>query len=222
MFCHELKLQTGCAALQGRLALLSGFFLDAGKALFLIFAQILVNMKQNKPDLLIAAVLIVFAAILKVATYPHTFSPIIAIALFSGAVISDKKLSFFMPLLAMFASDIILEIFSIAPGFYGMEQIGNYAALLFITLLGFGMRKINVISVGGFSLASSILFYFLSNSNTFLFDTFNSYENSFSGYISCMTAGIPFIKFIPDLVFSAILFGTYSLVFKTAGRNVAA
>jgi hypothetical protein len=179
-------------------------------------------MKQIKLDLLIAAALIVFAAVLKVVTYPHTLSPIIAIALFSGAVISDKKLSFFMPLLAMFASDIILEIFSIAPGFYGMEQVGNYAALLFITLLGFAMKKINVISVVGFSLGASILFYLLSNTNTFLFDTFNSYENSFSGYISCMTAGIPFIKFIPDLAFSIILFGAHALLFKTAAKKATA
>jgi len=179
-------------------------------------------MKQNKLNLLIAAVLILFAAILKVATYPDTFSPIIAIALFSGTVITDKKLSFIMPLLAMFASDIILEIFSIAPGFYGLEQIGNYAALLFITLLGFAMKKINVITVVGFSLASSVLFYFLSNTNTFFFDTFEFYENSFNGYIKCMTAGIPFIKYITDLVFSIILFGSYVLIFKTSRSKVVA
>lgn len=179
-------------------------------------------MKQNKINLLIAAVLIVFSALLKVATYPHTFSPMIAIALFSGVVISDKKLSFAMPLLAMFASDLILELFTKTPGFYGLEQIGNYAALLFITTLGFAMKKITVINVAGFSLASSLLFYFLSNTNTFLFDTFNSFENSFAGYLKCMADGIPFIKFVPDLVFSVILFGGYVLVFKTGNRKVAA
>ncbi len=171
-------------------------------------------MKQNKINLVIAAVVIIFAACLKAVTYPHTFSPMIAIALFSGAVISDKKLSFVMPLLAMFVSDLILELFTVTPGFYGMEQIGNYAALIIITILGFAMKKINVITVVGFSLASSLLFYFLSNTNTFLFDTFNSFDNSFAGYIKCMTDGIPFIKFIPDLVFSVILFGSYFLVFK--------
>ncbi len=179
-------------------------------------------MKQNKKNLLVAVVLILFAALLKVATYPHTFSPIIAIALFSGVVITDKKLSFAMPLLAMFASDIILEIFTSTPGFYGLEQIGNYASLLFITLLGFKMKKISIINVAGFSLASSLLFYFLSNTNTFLFDTFNSYANSFAGYISCMTAGIPFIKYIQDLVFSVILFGSYVLVFKSTRSKVIA
>ena len=179
-------------------------------------------MKQNRINILIAAVLVLFAALLKVATYPHTFSPIIAIALFSGVVISDKKLSFAMPLLAMFASDLILELFTQTPGFYGMEQVGNYAALLFITAFGFAMKKIDVIRVAGFSLASSILFYFLSNTNTFLVDSFNMYPNTFTGSINCMTAGIPFIKFVPDLVFSALLFGSYVLVFKTNRRRVAA
>jgi hypothetical protein len=171
-------------------------------------------MKQNKINLLIAAVVIIFAALLKAATYPDAFSPMIAIALFSGAVITDKKLSFAMPLLAMFVSDLILEFFTVTPGFYGMEQIGNYTALVIITALGFAMKKISVITVVGFSLASSVLFYFLSNTNTFLFDTFNSFDNSFAGYIKCMRDGIPFIKFIPDLVFSVILFGSYFLVFK--------
>lgn len=191
--------------------------------LLLIFAQNHQGyMKQNRINILIAAVLVLFAALLKVATYPHTFSPIIAIALFSGVVISDKKLSFAMPLLAMFASDLILELFTQTPGFYGMEQVGNYAALLFITAFGFAMKKIDVIRVAGFSLASSILFYFLSNTNTFLVDSFNMYPNTFTGYINCMAAGIPFIKFVPDLVFSALLFGSYVLVFKTNRRRVAA
>lgn len=179
-------------------------------------------MKQNKLNYLIAGLIILLAAVLKVATYPHTFSPIIAIALFSGVVITDKKLSFFMPLMAMFVSDLILEIFKIAPGFYGMGQIGNYAALLFITFLGFSMKKISIINVVGYSLLSSLLFFFLSNTNTFIFDSFNYYEKSFKGYFQCMSAGIPFIKFIPDLIFSVILFGSYSLVIKIIQRKAIA
>lgn len=179
-------------------------------------------MKQNKINVLIAVVAIAFAALLKAATYPHAFSPMIAIALFSGAVITDKKLSFAMPLLAMLASDLILELFTSTPGFYGIEQIGNYAALLFITTLGFVMKKINVITVPVFSLASSLLFYFLSNSNTFLFDTFNTFDNSVAGYIKCMADGIPFIKFIPDLVFSVLLFGGYALFGKYIAKQKTA
>ena len=52
-------------------------------------------MSVNKRNILIAVVLIIVAAILKVATYPNSINPIVAIALFSGAIFQDKKLAFF-------------------------------------------------------------------------------------------------------------------------------
>ena len=94
-------------------------------------------MTSTKNNLLIGTILVAFAAILKVSTFPHSINPIIAISLFSGAILKDKKLAFFMPLLAMFVSDIMLELFNIAPGFYGIGQVGNYASLLLVTALGF-------------------------------------------------------------------------------------
>jgi len=171
-----------------------------------------------------AVVLIIFAALMKVLTYPHSFNPIIAISLFSGALITDRKMAFAMPLLAMFFSDVIFDVFNIAPGFYGWEQIGNYASLLAVTLLGFAMKKINLISVLGFSIAASLLFFLLSNTNTFLFDQFNTYENGLSGWAKCLAAGIPFVRngMITDLCFSAILFGGYVLIQKTFTRKVIA
>ncbi len=181
-------------------------------------------MTQKKSNFLIAVALIIFAAILKVITYPNSFTPIIAIALFSGVVITDRKLAFAMPLLAMFVSDLMMEVFNIAQGFYGWGQIGNYAALLFVTVLGFSMKKINVLNVVGYSIVSSLLFFFLSNSNSFIFDTFNLYERSFAGWIKCLGAGLPFLKNrIPtDLIYSALLFGSYVLVFRPAHKKVVA
>lgn len=183
-------------------------------------------MSQNKNNIIIAVALILLAAILKVATYHNSFSitPIIAIALFSGAVISDKKLAFLMPLLAMFAADLLLEVTKIGQGFYGGGQIGNYACLLFITLLGAAMKRISIVNVVAFSIGSTLLFYFLSNSNAFIFDTYNTYERTFSGYINCLNAGIPFLKsrLITDLVWSAVLFGSYVLIFKPVTKKAVA
>ena len=108
-------------------------------------------MTQNKNNILIGTVLVTLAAIMKVVTFPHSINPIIAISLFSGGIIKDKKFAFAMPLLAMFMSDLMLEIFNVAPGFYGMGQIGNYFSLLFVTVLGLTMKKINPINVIGYS-----------------------------------------------------------------------
>ena len=165
-------------------------------------------------------VLVILAAIMKVVTFPHSINPIIAISLFSGAIIKDKKFAFAMPLLAMFMSDIMLEIFNVAPGFYGMGQIGNYFSLLFVTLLGLTMKKINPINVIGYSVASSVVFFILSNTNCFLFDNMNTYGNGIQGWANCLAAGIPFVKngLAIDLCFSSLLFGSYALVF---GKNTA-
>ena len=172
-------------------------------------------MHSKKNQYIIAAALVVFAASMKALTHPFTIDPIIAISLFSGAVISDRKLAFLMPLAAMFASDVILEIFKIDVGFYGISQIGNYASLLLITVIGFGMKNKNAFSVLAFSLLSSIAFFFLSNTNCFLFDGGLTYSKDLAGWAQCLTAGIPFIKngLIIDLAFSSLLFGTYALVY---------
>lgn len=173
-------------------------------------------MTPAKNNLLIGTILVAFAAILKVTTFPHSINPIIAISLFSGAILKDKKSAFAMPLLAMFVSDIMLELFNIAPGFYGIGQVGNYASLLLVTALGFGMKKINPINVVGYSIASSLLFFVLSNTNCFLFDNLNSYGTGILGWANCLVAGIPFVKngLAIDLCFSSILFGSYSLLLK--------
>lgn len=180
-------------------------------------------MTNNKTNIFIGAALIIFAAILKAITFPVSFNPIIAISLFSGVVITDKKLAFLMPLLAMFVSDIILEVFNIAPGFYGLGQVGNYVSLLLVTVLGFGMKKINAINVVGFSLASSLVFFFLSNTNVFFFDAL-TYEKSLTGWMTCIAAGVPFIKngLITDLFFSIVLFGTYQLLYKGQSKKALA
>ena len=129
-----------------------------------------------------------------------------------------------MPLMAMFVSDLMLEVFNIAPGFYGYGQIGNYASLLLVTVLGFSMKMISPLSVVGYSVASTLLFFFLSNTNCFFFDTFNTYGTGFQGWATCLAAGIPFVKngLAIDLGFSVLLFGTYSLVNKLYFEKAAA
>ena len=173
-------------------------------------------MNPNKSNLLIAAVLVVIAASLKALTHPHSIDPIIAISLFSGVIIKDRKLAFALPLLGMFFSDVILEVFQIAPGFYGMSQIGNYISLVFVTLLGFGMRRISLLNVALFSIGSSLIFFFLSNTNCFLFDTTNYYGAGLIGCGKCLAAGLPFVRngLAIDLFFSTILFGSYQLLLK--------
>ena len=172
--------------------------------------------KQSTSTLIIAALLVIIAALSRVILYPDNFSPVIGMAIFAGAVIKDKRLAFALPLLAMFLSDVIFEVAGIADGFWGWGQLVGYCILALITVIAFSMKKINVLSVAGYSIGSSLLFFFLSNSAFFVFDNpiYHTYTQDFSGYIATLAGGLPFLKtgIIADLVYSTVLFGTYFLV----------
>lgn len=169
-------------------------------------------MKQNKQLILIAVVMVLAAALSRVAFYPLNFSPVIAMALFGGAVIKDKKLAFALPLFAMLLADLLFEITNIAPGFWGWGQVLGYGILALITILGFNLKKISVLNVAGFSIASSLIFFFLSNSSVWLFAG-NSYPRSIEGWMACLAAGVPFLEkgLLTDLVYSGVFFGGFVL-----------
>lgn len=183
--------------------------------------------KQNTTSLIVAGILIVAAALSRVWMYPHNFSPMIGMAVFAGAVIKDRRLAFAFPLLAMFLSDVIFEVFHIAPGFWGWGQLVGYGILALITVIAFSLKKINVFSVAGYSIGSSLLFFFLSNSAFFVFDNpiYHTYAQSFGGYVNCLIGGLPFLRtgIAADLVFSGLLFGSYYLVNNyVTGRKAVA
>lgn len=172
--------------------------------------------KQTSSTLLIAALLIIVAALSRVFMYPHNFSPIIGMAIFAGAVIKDRRLAFALPLLAMFLSDVLFEVFNIAPGFWGWGQLVGYGILSLITVIAFSMKKISIIKIACYAIGSSLLFFWLSNSAFFVFDNpiYHLYPQNFNGYMASLVAGIPFLKtsLVADLVYSGVLFGTYFLI----------
>jgi len=183
-------------------------------------------MKQNKTLVFVAVAVIVLAALSRVAFYSQEFyfSPAIAMALFSGSVIKDKKLAFIMPIFSMFLADFLFEVSGIAKGFWGWGQLLGYAILALVTVLGFYLKKINVINVAGFSIASTLIFFFLSNSSVWLFDSAGLYyPRTFEGYKTCLAAGIPFLKnsMIADLVYSTIFFGGFVLLEKYTAKTKA-
>lgn len=176
--------------------------------------------KQDTSLVLIAILMIVAAALSRVFFYPFNYSPVIAMALFGGSVIKNKKLAFALPLFAMLLSDIMFEVFNVAQGFWGWGQLVGYGILAIITVFGFQLRKINVINVLGFSVASSLIFFFLSNSSVWLFDN-STYAQNGAGYINCLVAGLPFLEkgLLVDAAYCAIFFGGFVLLERFAFRK---
>jgi len=169
--------------------------------------------KQNKTAVIIAVLLVVAAAVSRVIMYPHNFSPMVGMAIFAGATFTDKKFAFALPIFAMLLSDIMFEVFNIAPGFWGWGQLVGYGIFALITVLAFSMKKVSVVNVIGYSLVSSVIFFLLSNLSFFVIDNpvYHTYPQNFNGFINCYVQALPFFRtsIIADLVYSGVLFGAY-------------
>ncbi len=151
---------------------------------------------------------------------PYGFAPQIAMAIFGGAVIKDKKLAFLLPLLSMFFSDTLYEILyrngiGHIPGFY-RGQITNYILFGSMTVFGFFIRRLKVSQIILASIAAPTTFFLLSNFFVWLSNSPDAGYNrpkTLDGLIMCLNDGLPFYPWsvVATLLFSAILFGGYYL-----------
>jgi len=58
---------------------------------------------------------IVLAAALRIVPHPWNLAPVGAMALFSGAMVRDRRLTFVFPLLALFAGDVFIGFHKLMP-----------------------------------------------------------------------------------------------------------
>src|SRR4026209_1138247 len=106
-------------------------------------------MKVSKQLLLSFGLLIIIASLYRIMPgRPFGFAPQIAMAIFGGAVIKDKKLAFLLPLLSMFISDALYELLyrngiGKIPGFYE-GQITNYILFSAMTVFGFFIKNLKL------------------------------------------------------------------------------
>jgi len=105
-------------------------------------------MKLSKNTIIVFVILIVVAAIYRVfPDRPAGFTPQMALALFGGAMITEKKWAFLLPLISLFLSDLLYQgLFAAGvtdiPGFYE-GQLMVYTCFMLVTLFGFLMKNIN-------------------------------------------------------------------------------
>lgn len=152
---------------------------------------------------------------------PYGFAPQWALAIFGGAVIKDKKLAFFMPVLSMFISDLLYQgLFaaglSSIQGFYDGQWI-NYLLFASVTLFGFLIKRITVARVLAMSLIAPTYYFIVSNFLTWTgVGEFVEYPKTWDGLMACYTAAIPFYKgsLAATVLFSGILFGSWYFIIR--------
>lgn len=147
---------------------------------------------------------ILVAAVMRLVPHPPNFSPIAAMALFSGAYLGRRALGFAAPLGAMLLSDLFL-------GFHPLMVI-VYGSVALTVCLGWTIsRRCSSFRIGLASLSGSVLFYTLTNFGVWAFS--DMYPKTLAGLVSCYVAAIPFFQnsLAGDLVFTATLFGGFAV-----------
>jgi hypothetical protein len=153
---------------------------------------------------LLALALIVLAAALRIAPHPWNFTPIGAMALFSGAILKDRRLAFLFPLLALFAGDVFI-------GFHKLIPI-VYASFLINVAIGLWLRdRRTVTRISLATLLGAIQFFLVTNFAVWQF--LGGYPHTAGGLMACYIAGIPFLwnTLAGDGFYAILLFGSFAL-----------
>jgi hypothetical protein len=161
-------------------------------------------MNANYSRLIALLGAIVLAAALRLVPHPPNFSPIGAMALFSGAYLGRRGMAFVAPLGAMVLSDLVL-------GFYSAVWI-TYSAVALIVLIGWlALSRVSVVRLGMAAVASSVVFFLVSNFGTWAVG--GMYPHSLAGLAACYVAAIPFYQntVAGDLFYTTLLFGGFRI-----------
>ncbi|MCU1243040.1 MAG: hypothetical protein JWO71_3766 [Candidatus Acidoferrum typicum] len=170
---------------------------------------------SEKHDLMVRTILafavIVLAAALRLAPHPWNFTPVGAIALFSGAMVRDRRLAFLFPLLVMFATDALI-------GFNKLSPLVYASFLISVGIGRFLSYKPEVLRIAGATFLGALQFFLITNFGVWAF--LNSYARTGAGLAECYVAGIPFFwnTLAGDAVYATLLFGGFAFAERLAPR----
>jgi hypothetical protein len=133
-------------------------------------------------------ILIGIAILSRLIPHPPNFTPITAIALFSTIHFKNKILTYLIPIIGLFISDLILGL--------SMVNLFVYLSFIVITFIGFKFQKINNYSI----LLSSTTFFIVSNFGVWIL----GYPKTIEGLILCFYMALPFFIYtiMGDLFYS--------------------
>lgn len=160
------------------------------------------------PRAALIAGIVVAAAALRIAPHPMNFAPIGALALFSGAYFSSKRVAFAVPLLSIVAGDVFI-------GFHKLI-LWVYASFLFSVAIGFFLRRKKSVSrIGAATLAGSIQFFLVTNFAMWM-SSIGNYPKTWAGLGECYLAALPLFwnTLASDAFYAGLLFGTIALAEK--------
>lgn len=156
--------------------------------------------------LIIIISFILIASLSRLLPHEPNVTPIMALSLFSGTFIDNKRLAYIVPILAMLISDLIIGIHPLI--------FVVYLSILISVSLGFVLKKkLTLLNTIGIAFLSSFIFFLITNfAHWVAFYEIHNFQTLFKCYIDA----IPFYRnsLIGDGVYTLVLFGGYKLAEK--------
>ena len=157
--------------------------------------------------LITGAMIILVLALSRLIPHPPNFTPILGMAVFSGAVINKKIFAYIIPLIAMLVSDLFL-------GFHaGMPII--YFSLAICVLIGTFIDSRITIFNSLLCISGGVIVFFLITNFAVWYGS-GMYELSISGLMKSYLMGLPFLQntFISSLIYGMGAFLIYDIINK--------
>jgi len=149
--------------------------------------------------------LIVIGVFSRLAPHPANVTAVGALAVFSGTRYGKTK-ALGITVGTMLLSDVVLGFHAVMWATYGGFALSVLLANLFL-------RKHSVARIAGVTLASSVLFYLVTNFAVW-FVPGSMYPGTPAGLLDSYIMALPFFRnsLIGDFSYVAIFFGSYALV----------
>lgn len=153
--------------------------------------------------------IIIALAVARIIPHPPNFTPILGMAVFSGAIIGKKYIAYLIPLAAMLLSDLYI-------GFHSSMPIIYFALALCVligTLIESKVSFLNSI----FSISFGVIVFFII-SNAAVWYGSGMYEHNIQGILTCYYMALPFLQntFISSLIYGLAAFQIYDLIVNRA------
>lgn len=127
--------------------------------------------------------------------YPWNFSPLMAVCLYSGASVADRRFRFGLPLAALFVSD--LAIWAATGQFswaFPSDRWSAYLCNAIAVLMGKGLNRqsgaMRTLSAVRQGIVAEVLFFVVTNFAYFLTQT--DFPYTVAGLVACYVAAIPY------------------------------
>ena len=165
--------------------------------------------RDNRIEWLVFAILVSFGVLGRWLQVQWNVTPTAALALFAGFLFTQRRTALLVPVAILMLSNLVLDSYQ-----YAGEMLAVYGSFLIPAALGsLVRRRFTAVRVISCSLVSSVLFYLITNFAVWVHHRGAAYADSFAGLLACYEAGLLFFRWMlaGDLVFVAVIFGTYAL-----------